>query len=137
MRAATEGRADSKTELLAVTVLTSFDQDDLADLGYPVSISQLVELRVAKATQAGMDGIVCSPLEVKRVRELGGRNLRLVTPGVRSSGAATGDQKRVATPLEAVRDGADYIVVGRQVTRAQDPARACRDILAEIAQVPQ
>ena len=137
MQAAAEGRARTPTKLLAVTVLTSFDQDDLADLGYPVSVAQLVELRVRKALESNMDGIVCSPLEVKRVRELTGPRLELVTPGVRSAGAGTGDQKRVATPLQAIRDGADYLVVGRQVTRAEDPARACRELLAELAGVTQ
>lgn len=133
MRAAAEGRGESRTKLLAVTVLTSFDQEDLADLGYSVPVSDLVELRVRKAVESGMDGIVCSPLEVARVREIGGRDLILVTPGVRSQGAGQGDQKRVATPAEAIRSGADYLVIGRQVTRAVEPRVACEEILAEIA----
>ncbi len=133
MKAAVEGRGDASTKLLAVTVLTSFDQDDLADLGYSVPISDLVELRVKKAVESGIDGIVCSPLEVARVREVGGPTLKLITPGVRSAGSAKGDQKRVATPFEAIRDGADYLVIGRQVTRAEDPRAACEAILAEIA----
>ncbi len=132
MSAAAEARAGGDTKLLAVTVLTSFDQEDLADLGYAVPISDLVELRVKKAMESGMDGVVCSPLEVSRVREIGGPNLKLVTPGVRSAGAAVGDQKRVATPSQAVRDGADYLVIGRQVTRAADPRTACQEILDEI-----
>ena len=135
MQAAAEGRADCQVKLLAVTVLTSFDQKDLTDLGYPVPISDLVELRVKNAARSGMDGIVCSPLEVARVREVGGPNLTLVTPGVRSAGAAVGDQKRVATPAEAIRDGADFVVIGRQVTRAANPRGACEQILAEIGQV--
>jgi orotidine-5'-phosphate decarboxylase len=133
MQAAVEGRGDSATKLLAVTVLTSFDQDDLADLGYAVPIADLVALRVRKAVESGIDGIVCSPLEVGRVRNIGGPDLKLVTPGVRSSGAAKGDQKRVATPAEAIHDGADYLVIGRQVTRAADPKAECQKILAEIA----
>jgi orotidine-5'-phosphate decarboxylase len=132
MRAAAEGRGDSETKLLAVTVLTSFDQEDLADLGFPVPVSDLVELRVRKAVESGMDGIVCSPLEVARVREIAGSKVIIVTPGVRSTGTAVGDQKRVATPGEAIRNGADYLVIGRQVTRASDPQAACREILAEI-----
>jgi orotidine-5'-phosphate decarboxylase len=132
MKAAVEGRADSSTKLMAVTVLTSFDQDDLADLGYTTPISDLVELRVRKAVESGIDGIVCSPLEVARVREIGGPALTLITPGVRSSGAAKGDQKRVATPLEAMQNGADYLVIGRQVTRAEDPRAACEQILTEL-----
>ena len=135
MWAAAEGRADSQVKLLAVTVLTSFDQEDLTDLGYPVPISDLVELRVKNAAESGMDGIVCSPLEVARVREVGGPNLTLVTPGVRSAGAQIGDQKRVAAPADAIRDGADFVVIGRQVTRAANPREACEQILAEISQV--
>ena len=135
MRAAAEGRADSQVKLLAVTVLTSFDQEDLTDLGYLVPISDLVELRVKNAAESGMDGIVCSPLEVARVREVGGPNLTLVTPGVRSAGAQIGDQKRVAAPADAIRDGADFVVIGRQVTRAANPREACEQILAEISQV--
>jgi orotidine-5'-phosphate decarboxylase len=132
MRAAAEGRGNSSTKLLAVSVLTSFDQEDLADLGYVVPLSELVELRVRKAVESGMDGIVCSPLEVARVRQVGGPNLKLVTPGVRSAGASKGDQKRVATPLEAIQNGADYLVIGRQVTRAEDPRAACEEILSEL-----
>lgn len=134
MKAAVEGRGSSHTKLLAVTVLTSFDQEDLADLGYSMPISDLVELRVKKAVESGIDGIVCSPLEVARVRKTGGSQLKLVTPGVRSAGASVGDQKRVATPAEAIRNGADYLVIGRQVTRAADPRAACEEILSEIAQ---
>ncbi|MCX6625120.1 MAG: orotidine-5'-phosphate decarboxylase, partial [Acidobacteria bacterium] len=106
MRAAVEGRGDSGLQLLAVTVLTSFDQADLADLGYPCEVSDLVSLRVKIAVAAGIDGIVCSPLEAARVRELAGPGAILVTPGVRSAGSGKGDQKRVATPAEAIRDGA-------------------------------
>ncbi len=132
MKAAVEGRGGAPTKLLAVTVLTSFDQDDLADLGYATPISELVELRVKKAVESGMDGIVCSPLEVARVRAVGGPGLKLITPGVRSAGSAKGDQKRVATPLEAIQNGADYLVIGRQVTRAENPRAACEGILAEV-----
>ena len=132
MQAAVEGRAGSSTKLLAVTVLTSFDQDDLADLGYPNAIADLVDLRVRKARESGIDGIVCSPLELARVRQVAGPGMKLVTPGVRSAGADKGDQKRVATPAEALSNGADYLVIGRQVTRAADPRAACEQILAEV-----
>ena len=134
MRAAVEGRGDSRLKLLAVTVLTSFDQDDLADLGYPCIVADLAALRVRKAMEAGIDGIVCSPLEAAAVRAIAGPEAILVTPGVRSAGAGKGDQKRVATPAEALRDGANYLVIGRQVTRAEDPAREVLRILEEIAQ---
>jgi orotidine-5'-phosphate decarboxylase len=133
MQAAVEGRGATATKLLAVTVLTSFDQDDLADLGYPAPLADLVELRVKKAVESGIDGIVCSPLEAARVRKIAGPDLTLVIPGSRSATAARGDQKRVATPEEAIRDGADYLVIGRQVTRAPDPRGACEQILVEIS----
>jgi orotidine-5'-phosphate decarboxylase len=133
MRAAVEGRGDAATKLLAVTVLTSFDQQDLADMGYACAISNLVALRVRKAAEAGMDGLVCSPLDVLAVRAQAGPQAILVTPGVRSGGAAKGDQKRVATPGDAIRDGADYVVMGRQITRAADPAAEAARVAEEIA----
>ena len=133
MQAAVEGRGDHETKLLAVTVLTSFSQDDLADLGHSLPLSDLVELRVKKAVESRMDGIICSPLEVARVRRIAGPEMLLVTPGVRSPGSAKGDQKRVATPAEAIASGADYLVIGRQVTRADDPRAACEKILDEIS----
>jgi orotidine-5'-phosphate decarboxylase len=132
MRAAREGRGESKLEVLAVSVLTSFGPDDLASLGYTCSVSDLVLRRSEQAVEAGMNGIVCSPLEVGAVRKIA-PNAILVTPGVRSAGSAKGDQKRVATPAEAVRSGADYLVIGRQVTRAGDPAAEAGRILEEIA----
>jgi orotidine-5'-phosphate decarboxylase len=135
MRAAVEGKAGSELRLLAVTVLTSFDHQDLADLGYPCEVSSLVELRARKAMEAGMDGLVASPLEVAMVRSIVGPGATLVTPGVRSSGAGAGDQKRVATPAEALRNGADYLVMGRQITRAPDPAAEAARVLEEIASV--
>ncbi len=134
MRAAAEGRGATAVKLLAVTVLTSFDQDDLADLGYTVPLSELVALRVRKAVESGMDGVVCSPLEVASVRQIGGPDLKLVTPGVRSAGASQGDQKRVSTPAEAVRNGADFLVIGRQVTRAANPRAAYEAILEELSE---
>lgn len=132
MRAAAAGRGDSALKLLAVTVLTSFDEQDLADLGYHCACSELVAMRVHKAMEAGLDGLVCSPLEAESVRRLAGPRAILVTPGVRSAGAAKGDQKRVATPAEAIRDGADYLVMGRQITRAADPAAEAARVLEEI-----
>jgi len=133
MRAAVEGRDTSNLQLLAVTLLTSFDRQDIEDLGYPCEATDLVDLRVRKAMAAGMQGIVASPLDAARVRRLAGAGALLVTPGVRSAGAAKSDQKRVATPAEAIREGADYVVVGRQVTRAADPAGELDRVLEEIA----
>jgi orotidine-5'-phosphate decarboxylase len=132
MSAAVEGRGASPLRLLGVTVLTSFDATDLADLGYPCAVADLVKLRVQKAMQAGVDGVVCSPLEVAAVRALAGPQAVLVTPGVRSAGAATGGQKRVATPNEAIRAGADWLVIGREITRAADPGAAVEHILSQI-----
>ena len=133
MSAARAGCDGSATKLLGVTVLTSFDEQDLADLGFHVPVSELVELRVRNAVETGMDGLICSPLEVARVREIAGSASILVTPGVRSANAAQGDQKRVATPKEAIDHGATYLVIGRQVTRAADPEAAYSEILEEIA----
>ncbi|MCC6588633.1 MAG: orotidine-5'-phosphate decarboxylase [Bryobacterales bacterium] len=132
MKGAVEGRGNSKLQLLAVTVLTSFDQSDLADMGYPCKVEDLVALRVRNAVKAGVDGLVCSPLEVARVREIASPEAVLVTPGVRSAGAATGDQKRVATPKQALANGATYLVIGRQITRAADPRTEALRILDEI-----
>src|SRR6202167_756471 len=122
MRAAIEGRGDSAMKLLAVTVLTSFDQQDVRELGYDCALADLVRQRVRLAIQTGVDGIVGSPVEACAIRAEAGSAAILVTPGVRSRGAAAGDQKRVATPAEAVRNGGDYVVIGRQVTRSADPA---------------
>jgi orotidine-5'-phosphate decarboxylase len=132
MRAAVEGRGDSGLKLLAVTVLTSFDEEDLKDLGYTVPVGDLVTLRVHNAMACGMDGLVASPLEARKIRAQVGPDALIVTPGVRSRGAAVGDQKRVATPAEAMGDGANYLVIGRQVTRAKDPAAAVHEIREEL-----
>jgi orotidine-5'-phosphate decarboxylase len=132
MRAAIEGRGDSRMKLLAVTVLTSFDQEDVRELGYDCTLGELVSDRVRLAMAWGMDGVVASPIEARGIRALAGESAILVTPGVRSRGAAVGDQKRVATPFEAVRDGASYVVVGRQVTRSKDPAAALAAIHDEL-----
>jgi orotidine-5'-phosphate decarboxylase len=132
MRAAVAGRGNSKLKILAVTVLTSLDQVDIHEMGYPLSVRQLFDIRVRNAVRAGVDGLVCSPLEVAAVRAVVGPDKILVTPGVRSAGAAKGDQKRVATPAQAIADGASLLVIGRQVTRAADPAQAVRDIRREL-----
>ena len=132
MRAAVEGRGDSSLQLLGVTVLTSFGPEDLDELGTTQTIPELVERRARKAVEVGLDGIVASPLEAALLRRALGPKPILVTPGVRSAGADKGDQRRVATPLEAVRDGADYLVIGRQITRAANPAAEAARVLEEI-----
>jgi orotidine-5'-phosphate decarboxylase len=133
MQAAAEGRGASNLKLLAVSVLTSFDQQDILDLGYPCEVSDLVDLRVRKAMKSGIDGVVASPLDAARIRGIVGPDIIIVTPGVRSAGSTKGDQKRVATPAEAVRDGADYIVMGRQISRSADPAGEVARVLEEIS----
>jgi orotidine-5'-phosphate decarboxylase len=137
MRAAIEGRGDSNLKLLAVTVLTSLDDADLYEMGHYCTVSELVARRVEQARELGMEGIVASPLEARAIRKLAGPDAILVTPGVRSRGAAQGDQKRVATPAEAFRDGADYLVIGRQVTRAADPLAALSDLRRELSAVAE
>ena len=132
MRAAVEGRGASGLKLLAVTVLTSFGRADLDEQGYHCEVSELVERRARQAMEAGVDGIVASPLEAAALRRMVGASAILVTPGLRSAGAGKGDQKRVATPAEAIRDGADYLVMGRQITRAADPAAELARVLEEI-----
>ena len=132
MRAAVEGRGNAPLKLLAVTVLTSFDDQDVHDLGYPGSVAELVEWRVRKSLECGVDGLIASPLDAAAVRRLAGPGKIIVTPGVRSAGAAKGDQKRVATPADAIRNGANYVVMGRQITRAADPAGEAARVLDEI-----
>jgi orotidine-5'-phosphate decarboxylase len=132
MRAALAGRGDSQLKVIAVTVLTSFDGSDLRELGYQCTVPELVHHLVRLAKETGVDGLVCSPLEVASVRELVGDDMILITPGVRSSGADTGDQKRVATPAQAILSGADYLVIGRQITRAPNPRAEAHRIYDEI-----
>ena len=134
MAAAVAGRTNVTLKLLGVTVLTSVGESDLADQGYPpgTQIADLVRQRVAQGIDVGIDGFVCSPLEVAAVRVQSGREKILVTPGVRSPGRDQGDQKRVATPAQALADGASYLVVGRQISRAQDPKAEAESIRREI-----
>jgi orotidine-5'-phosphate decarboxylase len=133
MRAAVEGRAGAALKLLAVTVLTSFGPDDLKELGYDCPVADLVATRTRQAMEAGMDGIVCSPQEAAAARAIVGLDAVIVTPGVRSAGRDAGDQKRVSTPAGAIAAGADFLVMGRQITRAADPARELARVLEEIA----
>lgn len=132
MRAAVAARGDAPLRLLGVTVLTSMDDADLRDAGFAGTAADLVAARATDARAAGMDGVVASPAEAAAVRALVGPDIALVTPGVRPSGAESGDQKRVATPASAIAAGADYLVVGRPVTTAPDPRVAAQSIIAEI-----
>jgi orotidine-5'-phosphate decarboxylase len=133
MRAAAQAARGSGLKLLAVTVMTSYDDGDLAAAGYAYGVKDLVARRAAQAREAGVDGLILSPEEVAAMRALLGPGMLLVTPGVRPAGAAVGDQKRVMTPARAIREGADHLVVGRPVTQAPDPRAAAQAIVAEIA----
>jgi len=132
MHAAVEAR-EGNLRILAVTVLTSYSNSDLKAAGYSATVPELVAERAAQARDIGVDGIVCSPKEVAKVRVIVGAKLALVTPGIRPAGAEAGDQKRVATPAAAIAAGADYLVVGRPVIAAADPRAAAEAIVAEIA----
>jgi orotidine-5'-phosphate decarboxylase len=132
MRAAAEGRGKSALKILGVTVLTSWDEDDVREAGYDVGLRELVASRADQARAAGIDGLIASPAEAEALRAQVGRSLLIVTPGVRPAGSAAGDQKRVMTPAEAIKAGADHIVVARPVIAASDPAAAAQAIVAEI-----
>ena len=133
MRAAVAGARGSGLSILAVTVLTSCDDEDLSEAGYRFGVVETVQRRAEQAHALGVPGLVASAGEAKGLREAIGPNMILVTPGVRPAGADADDQKRVATPAGAIRDGADYLVVGRPVTTAPDPRRAAAEIVEEIA----
>src|SRR5580704_7997955 len=134
LKAAVEGRAGSGLKILAVTVLTSYDDGDLHAAGYRLGVSDLVEARAQQAQVLGVDGIVCSSEEAAALRKIVGHQMHLVTPGIRPAGTASGDQKRIMTPSRAISAGADYLVVGRPVLEAADPRAAADAIQAEIKQ---
>lgn len=138
MREAREAAAEAgepRTLLLAVTVLTSLDSESLAAIGCPWEVEEAVVRLAVLARESGMDGVVASPLEIEAVRRACGPDFLIVTPGVRLRGAAVQDQARVATPGDAVRAGADYLVIGRALTAAPDPAAAADAIAAEIGAI--
>lgn len=127
-----EQRQGSKPLLIGVTVLTSMEQEDLAGIGLDVAPQEQV-LRLAQlARQAGLDGLVCSAQEARVLKQQWPTG-QLVTPGIRPAGSANDDQKRILTPLQAMQAGSDYLVIGRPITRAADPAVAVREILASLA----
>jgi orotidine-5'-phosphate decarboxylase len=135
VRAAKEGTSGKDLKILAVTILTSNDRADLdANLIVPGDMAEIVVARAARAFEAGADGVIASPHEAAMIRALPQAEGRLiVTPGVRPSGSAAGDQKRIATPAAAIAAGADHIVVGRPVWQADDPRTAAQAITAELA----
>ena len=135
MKAAVEGKRGSRLRILAVTVLTSYDDADLAAAGYDLGVGELAAARAAQARDTGVDGLVCSAEEAANLRGIVGRGMVLVTPGIRPAGSASGDQKRIMTPGRAIEAGADYLVVGRPVVEARDPKAAADAIVGEIEQV--
>jgi orotidine-5'-phosphate decarboxylase len=137
MRAAVAAARGSGLRLLAVTVLTSMDEQDMVDAGYEYDPHTLVLRRAEQALAAGMDGIVCAASEAAAVRRLVGPGLAVVTPGIRPAGGDPGDQKRVVTPADAVRAGASHLVVARPIVAAADSAAAARAILDEMEEAAQ
>jgi orotidine-5'-phosphate decarboxylase len=133
MRAAVEVARGSDLCLLAVTVLTSMDAQDLLDAGYQYDPQALVLRRAEQARAAGMGGIVCSAAEAGAVRKIVGPELAVVTPGIRPAGAERGDQKRVVTPADAMRNGSSHLVVARPIVGAVDRRAAAQAILDEMA----
>jgi len=132
MRAAARAAAGSALTVLGVSVLTSMDDSDVAEAGYARDAAGLVSLRAGQARAAGLGGLVCSPREAAMVRAIVGPEMAVVTPGIRPAGAASGDQKRVMGPADAIAAGASHLVVGRPITAAADPAFAAREILAQM-----
>lgn len=132
MKAAARGKS-GKLKILGVTVLTSLDEQALIDIGYHHSAEELVLHRVRQAIEAGIDGVVSSPLEAPKIRAMVPKDFLVVTPGVRMAGQDVGDQKRIATPSSALRGGASHIVVGRPITQANDPKASAEKILKDMA----
>jgi orotidine-5'-phosphate decarboxylase len=133
MKAATGALKNSSLKILAVTVMTSYDDADLKEAGYAMGVKDLVSRRADQAKAAGVHGLILSAEEAAPMRAQLGADMLLVTPGIRPAGAAIGDQKRVMTPGDAIRAGADHMVVGRPITQAADPKAAAEAIVAEIA----
>jgi orotidine-5'-phosphate decarboxylase len=132
MHAAVDARRGTSLRVLAVTVLTSYDDADLAAAGYDFTVPELVAERAEQARDVGIDGLVCSAAEAEMLRPTLGPGMVLVTPGIRPGDSDKGDQKRVMTPSAAIEAGADYLVVGRPVIAAPDPQAAAQAIIAEI-----
>jgi orotidine-5'-phosphate decarboxylase len=132
MKAAVTAKGNSSLKILAVTVLTSYDDADLFEAGYKLGVSALVAQRATQAREAGVDWLVCSAEEAANLRRIAGPGMALVTPGIRPAGAKADDQKRIMTPAKAIAAGADYLVVGRPVVEAADPKAAAEAIIAEI-----
>lgn len=133
MKAAVAGRGNSDMKVLGVTVLTSMDAEDIKEMGFECSVEDLVVARAKRALEVGVDGVIASALEVAELRKQTSNKLMIVSPGIRPSGGARHDQKRVATPFEAMRAGADYLVLGRPIYAADNPKAAAQAIIQEMA----
>lgn len=133
MAAAMRGAAGSSLKILAVTVMTNLNDNDLGQIGYAMDVRRLVERRVRQALEAGVAGVVASAAEAAMIRAIAGERLLIVTPGIRRAGDAANDQKRVLTPEAAIAAGADYLVVGRPITGAADPHGATRAFQDDVA----
>ena len=132
MKAAVEGRGKSGLKLLAVTVLTSWNDADLKESGYGIGVRDLVLRRAEQAAVFGIDGLIAAATEAAELRRAVGKSMLIVTPGIRPAGSAAGDQKRVMTPTAAIKAGVDHIVVGRPIIEAKDRKAAVQAIVAEI-----
>ncbi len=134
VKAALEARRGSPLQILAVTILTSYNDRDVTEAGYVGTVAEQVTRKSAQACALGVDGIVCSAEESELLRPIVGPGRLLVTPGIRPAGAESGDQKRIMTPAAAIAAGSDYLVVGRPITAVRDPKAAAAAIAAEIEQ---
>ncbi|MEQ8446884.1 MAG: orotidine-5'-phosphate decarboxylase [Pelagibacterium sp.] len=132
MAAAVKAAEGSSLCLLGVTVLTSMDQADLDDAGYGIAVDELVARRARQAREAGMGGVVASAFEARKVREIVGPDMAVVTPGIRPAGSDKGDQKRVMTPADALAAGASHLVVARPIVAAPSPRQSAQAVLAEM-----
>ena len=139
MKAASDAASDNTVKtgkrrpyVVGVTVLTSMDQNDLNGIGISVSVADQVKRLAELAQSSGLDGVVCSPLEIELIRSVCGKDFKLVVPGIRPMGSDSGDQKRVLTPRQAVDKGADFLVIGRPITENNDPASAAQAIIDSL-----
>jgi len=132
IQAAVRGRGDANLKILAVTVLTSLDEGDIRELGYGVTVEDLVMFRARKALESGCDGVVASGREAGAIRAFANDGLVIVTPGIRPKGVGADEQKRAVEPAQAIRAGADYLVVGRPIRDAPNPKQAALEIIAQM-----
>ncbi len=133
LKAAVQGRGNSNLKLLCVTVLTSMEAEDIQEMGFQCDVETLVLARATKALEAGLDGVIASAREAAMIKQHTHNKLMIVSPGIRPSGSAADEQKRTATPSEAIRAGADYLVIGRPIYAAPNPRNAAKIIIDEVA----